>query len=290
MSLHRDEHLDLCAGYALGNLDDADRARLEEHLAGGCPVCEAELEVFSATVVALAASTPPALPSTALRERVLEAARSDRAQAAPAPGRVIDDRATFADVGSPAKAPGRVIEMRPRRPMFGVTVAWGAVAAALAIATAIAWNAANHLRTELDATRHQLAEAQQQLADERRWAAVLNAPDARVAELSITPAGAAVLRARATFDPKSRSAVLVFENFAAPTGKDYELWAMRADGVRSLGLIKADTGGHAVVRVADVGDPSTLAGFAVSLERAGGSGNPTAPAGPVVMAGKLGAE
>jgi anti-sigma-K factor RskA len=279
VSEHRDEHLDLCAGDALGNLDAADRVRLEEHLAGGCPVCEAALEQFGMSVVAIAASAPPASPSAALRERVLAAARADRA-----PG----ERATFADVGSPAR--GRVIEMRPRRPMFGLTVAWGAVAAALAIATAISWMAANRLQTELAGTRRQLAEAQQQLADERRWAAVLNAPDARVAELSITPAGLRALRARATFDPGTRSAVLVFENFTPPSGKDYELWAMREAGVRSLGLIKADASGRAVMHVADLGDPATLAGFAVSLENQGGSGNPTAPGGPVVMAGKLGTE
>jgi anti-sigma-K factor RskA len=44
------------------------------------------------------------------------------------------------------------------------------------------------------------------------------------------------------------------------------------------------------MHVSDLGDPTALAGFAVSLENQGGSGNPTAPAGPVVMAGKLGAE
>ena len=43
MSEHLEEHLDLCAGYALGSLDAPDRIRLEAHLADGCPACEAAL-------------------------------------------------------------------------------------------------------------------------------------------------------------------------------------------------------------------------------------------------------
>ena len=116
-----------------------------------------------------------------------------------------------------------------------------------------------------------------------------NAPNARVAELAIAPAGIAELRARATYDPRTRSAVVVFENFSAPSGKDYQLWALRGAGVASLGLIKPDARGRAIMRLEDVGDAQSLAGFAVSLEPAGGSPNPAAPTGPVVMAGKFGA-
>ena len=47
MSEHREEHIDLCAGYALGSLDEADLERIDQHLAEGCEHCEAALADFS---------------------------------------------------------------------------------------------------------------------------------------------------------------------------------------------------------------------------------------------------
>jgi anti-sigma-K factor RskA len=281
---HREEHLDLCAGYALGSLDAADRQRLEAHLAEGCPMCQRALADSSLGVVMLAASAPPATPDPALRARVLAAVHatpqttSREAKSAPPPA---------LDELSDAPPRGRAIEMRPRRPSVGFGWMWAAAAAALAVATATSWNAAGRLRAELGTTRGLLVQAQRELEEERRWAAVTNAPDARVAELAITPAGIAALRARATYDPHTRSAVLVFENFSAPPGRDYQLWALRGAGVASLGLIKPDASGRAILRLENVGDPNELAGFAVSLERTGGSPNSAAPTGPVVMAGKF---
>ena len=93
--------------------------------------------------------------------------------------------------------------------------------------------------------------------------------------------------AHATYDPASRSAVVVFDHFHAPSGHDYELWAIRGGHPASLGLIQADPSGHAVMRIENVGDSASLTHFAVSLERQGGSPDKNAPAGPVVMLGKL---
>lgn len=282
---HDDEYLELAAGYALDCLDAGDRQRFEAHLAAGCPVCEAELETLRSAAVALASSAPPALPSPALRERVLTAAREDRGGAAATArpdGGGGDREGLFA--GGPGR--GKVVEMRPRRQSWAPALGWAA-AAALAVVTALSWNAANRVRGELDATREQLAGLRQQLEVERRWAAVMNSPDARMAELA--PVGVA-MRGRAIFDPRTRSAVLVFDSMTPPSGKDYELWALRPDGVASLGLVRPDATGHAVMRLEDVGDVANLAGFAVTMEKEGGSGNPSAPGGPIVLAGKFSAE
>jgi anti-sigma-K factor RskA len=105
--------------------------------------------------------------------------------------------------------------------------------------------------------------------------------------LEITPQGERALRARATYDPATRSAVVVFENLKAPSGRDYQLWALHGATPRSLGVIKTDARGRAVMRLDNAGNPATLAAFAVSLEPAGGSRNPAGPSGPVVMLGKL---
>ncbi|HTM57759.1 MAG TPA: anti-sigma factor [Candidatus Udaeobacter sp.] len=270
MSEHRDEYLDLCAGYALGALDDADRRRLEAHLAEGCAECEAALADFSDSVVQLARSAPDAQPTPALRARVLSAVKAEGA------GR--------GDTGADR---ARVLELKPRRTAW-VAWTWAAAAVFLAIATAMLWNQADSLRSELAAVSRSLSDARRKLEADRSLIAVLSAPGARVAEMQITPAGVKELRARATYDPKTRSAVIVFENFTAPSGRDYQLWALRGAGVASLGVIKPDSTGRAIVEVADAGDPGLLAGFAVSLEPAGGSPYNDKPTGPVVMAGKFG--
>jgi anti-sigma-K factor RskA len=92
---------------------------------------------------------------------------------------------------------------------------------------------------------------------------------------------------RATYDPASRRAVIAFEGLVTPAGSDFELWAILPDGPKSLGVVRADAGGRAEVRVADAGDPAALSAFALSLEHEGGSGDPRKPAGPVVLAGAL---
>ena len=274
MSEHREEHLDLCAAYALGSLDEADRKRLDEHLAGGCRVCEAALGDFSAATVLLAASTPPVRPPAALRERVLAAVA-----AAGAPD--------LAEAPKPTDARGRVVALKPRRPSPWVWT-WAAAAAALAVTSALLWNEASQLRARIETSNRQLGELTSRLSEQQRLNEVLSAPGARVAVLELTPAGAQALRARATYDPTTRNAVVVFENFTPPSGHDYELWAIRGASPASLGVIQVDEAGRAVVRLENVGDPTTLNAFAVSLEPKGGSPNPTAPSGPVVMLGKLG--
>jgi len=267
VSAHRDEHLELCAALALGAIDERDRRELEAHLAAGCPECSRELSRLSDDVRTLAASAPPVAPPPAVRARVLAAVRSR----------------------APAERParGRVVALEPRRRIAIATWAWAAAAAVLAVSTVVLWRVGEDLRARLDESRGQMAKLQTDLDEARRWAALLDSPEARLVELLPTPA-AGLPRARALYDPAARRAVLVFDSFAAPPGSDYELWAIRGDGPASLGLIRADASGRAVVRVHDVGDPASLQAFAVSLERAGGSTNPRQPQGPVVMVGGVG--
>jgi anti-sigma-K factor RskA len=272
VSEHREEHLDLCAAYALGNLEPAERARLEEHLDHGCPTCEAALTKLSEATVLLAASAPAAQPSPALREKVLAAIRAE-----PRPVPVPD-----------AEPRRRSIPLKQRQVTRWTDWAWGAVAAAMALASALLVGESNRLRAQLEDAREELQIIARRLAEEERLNEVLSAPGARVAVLELTPAGVQALRARVTYDPKTRSAVVVFENFSPPAGHDYELWAIRDAAPASLGLIKVDDKGNAVMRITDAGDPVSLQAFAVSLEPTGGSPNKAAPSGPVVMLGKLG--
>ncbi|MGQ0614618.1 MAG: anti-sigma factor domain-containing protein [Planctomycetaceae bacterium] len=219
--MNHERFLDLCAGYAVGSLDEADCRRLEEHLAGGCAECDAALADFGATVTFLAASAPPAAPPEAVRARLLAQARSARSRSA----------------------------------------LWGwAAAACFALVALALW----------------------------MWGGRAGGlTGAWVVELARTEAGAADLRARAIFDPATASAILLFENYRAPEGRDFELWALRGGTPVSLGLLRADAEGRAEVRLRGLAEPAAIDGFAVSLEPAGGAPKGGPPTGPVVSAGML---
>lgn len=128
------------------------------------------------------------------------------------------------------------------------------------------------------------------LEAEKRWGATLASPGVRATSFSLTESAAAGLRGRATVDPVTRRALLVFESVTAPGGSVYELWALRGVTPVALARIRPDANGRAVLRIEDVGDPSTLTAFVVSLEPDSAL-TATAgrePTGPIVMIGSLG--
>ncbi|MEO5617834.1 MAG: anti-sigma factor [Candidatus Eisenbacteria bacterium] len=291
MNAHREAHLELCAAQVLGAIDEADRLDLAAHRAAGCLECEREIVRLEQTARLLAESAPPATPSAALRTRTLaavaQAAREDGVQErGGVPG--ITDGAGAAP-GAPRSAPDarRIVPMPARRPASVAPWVFAAAAGLLAVATIGLWRQSDQMREQLTATRSQLTESEQKLLEERRWTAVLDALDARAVNLTPTPDGAADLRGRGTWDPVTRRAVIVFDHVTPPAGRDYELWGLHPSGPRSLGIVRPDASGRAIVRLEDAGDSTTLTAFAISLEPAGGSPNPNAPSGPVVMVGQV---
>ncbi|HEV8481719.1 MAG TPA: anti-sigma factor [Candidatus Eisenbacteria bacterium] len=277
MTEDHDRYLELAAGYALGALDGEDRLLFEEHLGAGCDECEAALADYSGAAVMLAASAPAAAPSPELRARVIKAALAARPVATPL---------------SSAVKP-----LRPGRPRGWIewSPAWAAIAAAMAIVAAAGWVASGRLSKEVSALKGQLGEARDRIAllesqsvQQDYWTKVLTSPQAKVAVLARTPDAQTTLEGRAIYDPGTHAAVVILRNVFVPTGQDYQLWAIRGSTPASLGLVHPDKDGIAILRVDDAGDPASLGAFAVSLEQQGGSPNPAAPTGPVVMLGKLG--
>ena len=274
MNPHRDEFLELCSGYVLGNLSETELGTLEAHLKEGCGVCETEIDRLGRGAWAFAAATPRLLEPSSLRARVIGAVRSE----------------TSRREGS--KEGRRTVIPFPRRRGPGA-LAWVGAAAAVVIAAFgwTEWRAAERLRGELGEARQEISRLNQQILSERQWSAVATAPQTRVIELAPTKdaalAGAGQLHARVTYDPATRQAIVSVSDFVTPAGKDYQLWAITQSGPASLGLVHADPQGRATIRITDAGDPFTLAAFAVSLENEGGAPTATAPAGPVVMVGKM---
>ena len=255
MSHHTDEHLDLCAGYALGTLDDVSRRRLEEHLREGCAECEAALRDFGVATTALAATAPAVVPSAGLRRRVMTSAQNE-------PHRT-------------AKT-GRG---------FRIATAMLAAASIVFFATTVMlWTRVQKLTGEQTAMRARLDSVEQELAQANSSVAFLTGVGTDCFDFNGTGQGDTTMAARACFNPASGEAVVMLDHVAAPAGKDFELWVLRGDTPASLGLVRADAAGHAVVRVPALGNAAAVTAFAVSLEAAGGSTG-AGPAGPVVSVG-----
>jgi hypothetical protein len=164
-------------------------------------------------------------------------------------------------------------------------IGWAA-AAVLAVTVGTFWETILRLRAQSDEREERVADLTHRLQVERGWLSTLSAPQARSATMTATPAGNPALHGRAVYDPATRRAFIVLEHMAAPSGQDYQLWAVESGGSKSLGVIRANEVGTSVLRVTDAGDPQGLYAFAVSLEPKGGSPQ-AGPSGPVVLSGTL---
>ncbi len=270
MTDRHDEFVELCAALALGAIDEADRARLDSHLAAGCPTCEKALGDFRDTSLVLAMAAPPVKPDAGLKTRVL---------------------AAFTDRPRPARSDSRAATPVPRAsrsPLFPLFGALGWAAAALLL---FAWigekRESSKFEADLAALTSRSRELEAALAEERGWLDSMSASEAKLASFAVTSDAPAPLEGWAVFDPRTQRAILVFENLRIPTDRDLELWAIRDGAPRSLGLIEVDAGGRALLRLREIPDPTKVGAFAVSLEAKGGSPDKTAPSGPVVMVGAL---
>ena len=147
----------------------------------------------------------------------------------------------------------------------------------------------NHLRGEMTKSRDRITALSRDLASERRWSVILSSPSMRTASFTLTPDADPALRARAVVDPRTRRAVVVFENFQAPAGRVYELWALHGNTPTALGRVRSDPSGRAVMRVENIGETEDLSAFTISLESdAPPAGGAREPAGTIVMIGSLG--
>jgi anti-sigma-K factor RskA len=107
---------DLTAAYALDALEPDEARGYERHLAG-CARCREELASLQAAAGALAYAAPPAPPPAGLRDRILDAARAERAN---------------------------VVPLRPRNWASGPYVLTAAAALLVAVVGLAVWNVSLH--------------------------------------------------------------------------------------------------------------------------------------------------
>ena len=297
MSVRHDEWTELCALYALCALDAAESSRFETHLATPCHDCARVLAECAEGVSALAASaaTPPA---PALRTRILDAIAAEEGLAGGAKeekAKRVERAAEESAYPPPLPPPTRIQRLDTERERsdrrivripFVAALGWAAALAA-ALLGIVEQRTVRRLESETVALRQQQARLEDHLAEEQRWAATMSSPAARTAILAATTQDRAGLSGWALYDPSAQRAVVVLENLQLEPGHDFQLWAIGPHGPRSLGVIQVETGGRAFMRLTRVVVPADISAFAVSYEAKGGSPNPTAPVGPVVMAGTL---
>jgi anti-sigma-K factor RskA len=235
----------LVGAYVMDAVTADDRAAFEHHLAG-CESCQGEVRGLREATARLAAAAE-VRPRAALREQTMQAAGLIR-QLPP------DPRARPA-AGDRGNLPGRRRGWLPR-----LAVGLAAVFAVLAIGMGTAMNGAEH---RLDAAR----------GSSRAMAVVLGSPDAVIRTAAVTSGG------RATIVMSRRDRALVFTASglpALPAARAYQLWVMGPGGPRSAGLLAADADSRAGPLVVSGLVPGDWVGLTV--EPAGGSARPTAPA------------
>jgi anti-sigma-K factor RskA len=232
--LRHDLHI-LTGAYAVDAVDGPERDRFENHLRH-CRPCDYEVRGLAQTATGLAMAAAMA-PPPQLRERVLSAIAVTR-QAPPA------------------------AEYRPRsapRPAWIPRLATAVAAASLAVAVAL--GVVQH------STQHELDRAQ---AQNQAIAAVLAAPDARIATQATDDGGTAtVVVSRAEHKIVFTTAGLP----PLPAHQVYELWLMGPRRNRPAGLLPAPSAGKTAPLLASGLTSGDRIG--VTVEPAGGTSRPT---------------
>ena len=271
MEVHH-EYADQAAAYALGALTPAERADFEAHLAN-CALCAAEVRSFAPVVGDLGMTIPAAVPSPAVRDRLLSAIRTGPRAATPLAARAassqqmgerIETSGTMSRVGPYALAASMVL-----------AVALGGYAAQLRgrITTLEARLRDTVLRAETN--ERLVADARRSALESQRTVLVLAAPDLARIDLAGQPA-APQASARA-FWSRSRGLVFTASNLPAPPpGRAYQLWVLTAQPAPiSAGMLKLDASGRATEMIDTPQDLPRPVAMAVTLEPEAGVPAPT---------------
>jgi len=270
--------LDDLPAYALGGLTPVERARLDEHLAAGCEICELELPAWNAAAERLPLGVTPIDPPADLKARLM---------------------ARIA-----AEAPSRPANVTPLRRPEAQRYVPLALAAAVVVGVGLAglWMAARSEVSSLRAERQEIARErtalvaevtrlksesarlETDLASKAKDIAWLHDPRVQIALLKGLKESPQA-RARMLWNPESKQGVLLVDGLPPlPLEKSYQLWVFAKDVPLPAGTFGTGADGRGVVDLAALeslgGDPSK---FAVSVEPKGGVPKPT---GAIVLLGE----
>lgn len=291
MAITCDEAVEISASYALGALDEAEKATIEEHLEG-CPACRLSLEQDRAIVSRLPEAVKLTEPPPALKGRLM--ARVDEFEAEEAEPVVAQAEGS----GGGNKGSGWFGLFGNRPFVFGTAIV-------AAIVFLIAWSITqtvrlNDLSSEnLEMTaRVEDLEAQNatvstsvsgvkeenvQLASivRRQWDALAfaTAPEIRAVRFDGTD-GSPTIKASLFLDDSTLRAMMMVTGLKPPQdGYTYQLWLVTSERkVVSLGTFRTIADGYAAWPFQMPYTAAPYYTYIVSLEPRGGSDWPTTPA------------
>ncbi len=223
--------------YAMGVLEEPEKAELRAHLERGCENCAAGLREARRWAAAMGASVEGPEPSRDLRNRVLAVA-------------------------------GAAPEKKAR--WWAV---WLAPAAVALVAAGVIVYQARQKDAEIAQVREQLNRSGAEAAGLRAALALLQAPETR--EVTFGQGAPAPPRGRVFFNPSS--VLLIASNLPAPPpGKAYEMWIIPKGGKPvPAGLFSSNAQGAAYHFYRAPGPLSETDTVAVTLEIAAGVDAPT---------------
>jgi anti-sigma-K factor RskA len=215
MTEHKEFAEDL-ALYALGALDSAERATLEQHLRE-CAACRRELEQLRGDSALLAMSAPQQVPPPRARRRLMAAIAAERLAARP-----------------------------PRRLSLWMFVP-SLAAVALAIVAIILWRQEAGLRAELVTLDANYSRQKDQLQSANGILATLTDPSA--ARFTLSAAKKAEPQGKAIYARDRASLIFLASNMPAlPPQRAYELWLIPVTGAPiPAGVFKPGADGSAAV-------------------------------------------
>ncbi len=254
---------DLLPGYALGALSPEEARAVEAALAESAEL-RRELAEFRETNALLALREDRA-PDPALKRRLMERVGLITAENLPVGGRQLGSTPRTAP-----KAGARAAAPRP----VGRTITWMALAASVLLAVGQTLRV-GQLRIALSGRDSAATALAERLAVREATLNALLEPGVQLTTLTSTGEQPPVVQV--FWDRRRGRAILhAFRLPPAPSGRIYQLWLMRR-GATPLAsrLFDVEPDGHALAENIEVPAGEPVVGFAVSIEPAGGSPQPT---------------
>jgi len=258
--------------YALGALEGAELAAVEEHLARQCPTCAPSVAQARTLVANLSYLAPPAEPPADLRRKLLAAIAAEPA----------GNLAGAAAAARTVRGVDAVAKGRARAPERAWIPAWAWVAAAaLVLFAGYTTFQMRQFSREVAVLERQGAQEQQRsraLDSEReRYLQALNIIGAAATRrLQLKPGKTAMPPVSAYWNPGMGLVLAADKMPEMPPGRTLQLWVVPQQGAPiSVGIFRPNAAGQ-VLMVMPPGNAMLMAkALAISEEPAGGSPQPT---------------
>jgi anti-sigma-K factor RskA len=274
--LDHDELNGRAAAYVLGALDPAENAEFRAHLSECAPCASAVTSLFS-VASALAHAAPPATPSQAVRDRVLERIASvDAAQplAWPVPAAAAAPRDNSRTSRGSESRRRSLTRWLPLAAALLIAVALGVDGVRLRGRVASLEQRVRDIGARANTSEQELTSVRETAAEAQMIVVVLASSDLIRVDLAGQPS-APEARARA-FWSRSRGLIFTASNLPPlPAGRTYQVWIVTPEAPLSAGLLRPGDRGDVHAVFTTPRDVARVAAVAVTIEPDGGVPAPT---------------